>query len=198
MRFDYRAFLVGLVVGSVITFFLTRRIVKEIKVPFKVEVKVPVIEKEFDTVYLPKPIYKPIVVVDTDLVNKYKKANDSLKKELFEKAVTVRDYKEVFEDDIQTITVDINVTGKLNSVFAKYVTKPRTIIIDTLLTVDVPDYSRPISVYGEVGMPTKNYTQATPVLKAGFDISNKKNLIWGGSFDTEKRVWVKLGKKWNF
>lgn len=198
MKNNIIGFIIGILAGICIMFFLKKPIIKEIKVPFKVEVQVPVIEKEFDTIYEPVPITQIVKVFDTTLVEEYKKANDSLKMKLFESAVTVRDYEETFDDTIQTITVNMNVTGKLNSVFAKYITKPRTVLLDTIITVDVPDYSRSVSLYGEVGMPTQKASKSSPVLKAGFDISNKKNWVWGGSFDTEKRAWLKIGKKWHY
>ena len=195
MKNNIIGFVVAVAIGMAIMFFLRKPQIKEVKVPFRVEVKVPVVEKVFDTVY---PKAKVEKVVDTSLVEQYKKANDSLKKALFESAVTVREYKEVFEDSTITITVGAKVTGTLNSLIAEYKTKPRVIVLDTTLTVDVPDYSRSISVYGELNMPTIQGIEAPPVLKIGFDISNKNNWVWGGSYDTEKRVWVKLGKKFNF
>lgn len=190
--------LVGILIGAIAMYMLRKPEIKEVKVPFKVEVKVPVIENVFDTIYTPVPEYTVIEVVDTALVDEYKKANDSLREALYKSAVTVRDYKEVFEDSSITITVGANVTGKLNSLVASYKTKPRVITIDTTLTVDVPNYSRGITLFGEVGMSSIQGDTQPPVFKAGFDISNKKNWIYGGSFDTEKRVWVKLGKKFNF
>lgn len=195
MKNNIIGFVVAVLIGMAIMFFIRKPQIKEVKVPFKVEVKVPVIEKVFDTVH---PKAKVVKEVDTSLVEQYKKANDSLKKALFESSVTVREYKEVFEDSTITITVGAKVTGTLNSLIAEYKTKPRVVVLDTTLTVDVPDYSRSISVYGELGMPTVQGIEAPPVFKVGFDISNKKNWIWGGSYDTEKRVWVKLGKKFNF
>lgn len=195
MKNNIIGFVVAVLIGMAIMFFIRKPQIKEVKVPFRVEVKVPVIEKVFDTVY---PKAKVVKEVDTSLVEQYKKANDSLKRALFESAVTVREYKEVFEDSTITITVGANVTGTLNSLIAEYKTKPRVVVLDTTLTVDVPDYSRSISVYGELGMPTIQGIEASPVFKVGFDISNKRNWIWGGSYDTEKRVWVKLGKKFNF
>mgnify|MGYP001307800176 FL=1 len=198
MKNNILGFVVAVLVGMAIMFFIKKPQIKEVKVPFRVEVEVPVIEKVFDTVFEPQEIIKKVVVKNEKLIEEYKKANDSLKEALFNSAVTVREYREVFEDSTITITVGAKVTGTLNSLVAEYKTKPRIIVVDTTLTVDVPDYSRSIVVYGEVGMPTMQNTQAPPVLKVGFDISNKKNWVWGGSYDTEKRVWVKIGKKFNF
>lgn len=198
MKNNILGFVVAVLVGMAIMFFIKKPQIKEVKVPFRVEVEVPVIEKVFDTVFEPQEIIKKVVVKNEKLIEEYKKANDSLKEALFNSAVTVREYREVFEDSTITITVGAKVTGTLNSLVAEYKTKPRIIVVDTTLTVDVPDYSRSIVVYGEAGMPTMQNTQAPPVLKVGFDISNKKNWVWGGSYDTEKRVWVKIGKKFNF
>jgi hypothetical protein len=198
MKNNILGFVVAVLVGMAIMFFIKKPQIKEVKVPFRVEVEVPVIEKVFDTVFEPQEIIKKVVVKNDKLIEEYKKANDSLKEALFNSAVTVREYKEVFEDSTITITVGAKVTGTLNSLIAEYKTKPRIIIVDTTLTVEVPDYSRSVVVYGEVGMPTMQNTQAPPVLNVGFDISNKKNWVCGGSYDTEKRVWVKIGKKFNF
>ena len=198
MKNNILGFVIAVLVGMAIMFFIKKPQIKEVKVPFRVEVEVPVIERVFDTVFEPQEVIKNVVVKNDKLIEEYKKANDSLKEALFNSAVTVREYKEVFEDSTITITVGAKVTGTLNSLIAEYKTKPRIIIVDTTLTVEVPDYSRSVVVYGEVGMPTMQNTQAPPVLKVGFDISNKKNWVWGGSYDTEKRVWVKIGKKFNF
>lgn len=198
MKNNILGFVVAVLVGMAIMFFIKKPQIKEVKVPFRVEVEVPVIEKVFDTVFEPQEIIKKVVVKNEKLIEEYKKANDSLKEALFNSAVTVREYREVFEDSTITITVGAKVTGTLNSLVAEYKTKPRIIVVDTTLTVDVPDYSRSVVIYGEVGMPTMQNTQAPPVIKVGFDISNKKNWVWGGSYDTEKRVWVKIGKKFNF
>ena len=198
MKNNIIGFVVAVLIGMAIMFFIRKPQIKEVKVPFRVEVEVPVVEKVFDTVYEVQEVTKEVAVVDESLVEEYKKENDSLKEALFNSAVTVRDYRQVFEDSTITITVGAKVTGTLNSLVAEYKTKPKIIVIDTTLTVDVPDYSRSISVYGELGMPTIQGLDGTPVFKLGFDISNKNNWVWGGSYDTEKRVWIKLGKKFNF
>jgi hypothetical protein len=190
------ALAIGLIIGIIVMYSLRKPEIVEVKVPFKVEVEVPVIEKEYDTIYTPVPEYT--VLVDSSLVEEYKKANDSLKEALYNSAVTVREYEEVFEDSTITITVGANVTGKLNSLVAKYKTKPRVIVLDTTLSVEVPNYRRGITFYGELGVPTPKGVEMPPVLKGGFDITNKNNWVWGASYDTEKRVWVKLGKKFNF
>ena len=168
-----------------------------IEVPVKVEYEVPVIVKEFDTVYKPQPVPYLVKEVDTTLIEEYKKANDSLKNELFRSAVSVNKYKETFEDSLQTITVDAEVTGKLNSMSVKYETKPKTIEISTKVPVKVPKNKISLSIYGETGLPT-NLNQPNVVFKSGIDYTSKKDIIYGASFDTEKRLWLKIGYKFKF
>ena len=200
MKKDIISYIVVFALGMALMFYIGKPQIKEVKVPFRVEVEVPVIEKVFDTVYKPVEIKKTVVVKNEKLIEEYKKANDSLKEALFNSAVTVKEYKEVFEDSTITITVGANVTGTLNSLIAEYKTKPRVVVLDTTLTVKVPDYNRSISVYGEIGLPTDQTKQlsVTPIIKLGLDYSNKKNWLYGVSFDSEKRAWFKIGKKFNF
>jgi hypothetical protein len=66
MKNNIIIFVAGLIVGAGLMYLLRKPEIKEIKVPFKVEVQVPVIQKEFDTIYLPIPKYE--ILVDTTLV----------------------------------------------------------------------------------------------------------------------------------
>lgn len=198
MKDSLTKYIIVFLIGMALMFTLKQCNTKEIKVPFRVEVEVPVVEVQHDTIYKPNPIPYPVKEVDTTLLEEYKKANDSLKQKLFESAVTVNEYKEVFEDSIQTITVDANVTGKLNSIAVGYKTKPRTIVVDTSLTVEVPENSRSLSPYIETGIPTQIELNPNIVFKGGIDYTTKKNWTYGLSYDTEKRVWLKIGKRFNF
>ena len=184
--------IIGVVIGLAIMFTLKECNTEIIEVPVRVEVEVPVVVKEFDTIYEPVPVPYTVVELDTTLVEEYKKANDSLKQEIFNSAVTVREYKEIFEDSIQTITVGANVTGTLNSLSVGYETKPRTIVIDTVIPVKVP--TKPFTIYGEVGVPT-NLLYPQVVFKAGADYKINKTFVVGGSYDTQGRVWGKIGIK---
>lgn len=204
MKSNTIKFLIPLIIGATIMFFIKDHSVKEVKVPFKVEIPIKVIEKQFDSIPYPVPVYVTETITDTSLVKEYEKANDSLKKELFNKAVKINNYEEKFEDTIQTITVKAQTTGTLNSLSVKYKTKPRTITLDTTLTVKVPDNKKSLSLYGEVGVPTTlpislDYSaKRTMALKVGIDFKTKKNWVYGVSYDTDKRAWIKLGKSFNF
>lgn len=199
---------IALILGLVIGYFFLPREVKVVTETVTVEIEVPAKTGDFEPIKDPEPITitNTEYVVDEALVNEYKKANDSLKAELFKSAIVERDYEETFEDSIQTIKVKANVTGVLNSISASYETKPFTVKKDTVVEFKVPANKKSISLYGEIGMPTHKLTgnievdgvSNVPVFKAGFDIKNKKRWIYGVSYDTEKRIWFKVGKSFNF
>jgi hypothetical protein len=175
-------------------FFIVNSKKEIIEVPVEIEVEVPIVEKVFDTVYELKPVTKTVKEIDTSLVEAYKKANDSLKQEMYEMSVTKNEYKKVFEDSIQTITVDAGVTGTLDYLVAEYKTKPRKVEVDTVIKVKVPGRQWSLSPYAEVGIPT-NILNPNIVFKGGLDFTSKKGIIYGGSYDTQGRVWAKIGLK---
>lgn len=196
MKFNLKGFLIGLVIGAVIVFTLKQCNTEIIEVPVTIEVEVPVIEKVHDTIYYPEPVPYEVKEIDTTLVQQYKKANDSLKAELFKQSVKINTYKEVFDDSIQTITVDAKTIGILSSLSVSYKTKPRVIKFDTILKIEVPANDRSISLYTELGVTTKIGELIT--LKAGIDYKSKKNWVFGFGLDTNKTTWFKIGKTFNF
>lgn len=189
--------------GMLLMFIIFPRKVEKVPVPVTVEVEVPSKSNDFKPIEDPKPI--PVsenkIVVDSSLVEQYKKANDSLKQVLYKQSVTKREYEETFEDSVQTIKVKAKVTGTLNSLSASYITKPFKQKVDTILQVEVPKRKRSITLYGELGVSTKLSTaveQNTAIFKAGVDIKNRKGFILGASFDTNKTGWLKIGKSFDF
>ena len=187
--------LIWFAAGVLLAYFILPREVEEIQVPINVEVPVPVVEHVFDTIIKPVPVYNEVTVVDTSLVESYRRANDSLRQKLFEEAVTIRDYREIFEDSIQTITVDANVTGTLNKLNASYKTKPRTVTLDTTVTAKVPIKKNSVTLYVEAGLPS---TLEEAVFKYGADFKMKNNFVIGASKDTRGTWWAKFGKTFKF
>lgn len=192
MRLGIKGFLIGLLVGAVVTFVLKQYSKEVIKVPFEVEVEVPVVKHTFDTVYYPKPVPYKVKEIDTTLLEEYKKANDSLQEELFKSTVERKEYKEVFDDSIQTITVGADVTGKLNNLSVAYEQKPRKVKLDTTINVKIPKRIGLI-FYIEAGMPKIINELNRPVLKVGGDLITKKNIVIGLSYDTNRTTWGKIG-----
>lgn len=116
-----------------------------VEVPVKVVVEVPVVQHVFDTITEFVPTKE--TVIDSLYYQKYLALKDSISKEDFIKdALTVREYKETFDDSIQTVEVYTEVTGKMNKQSLSYKTKPREIKVDTTIPVKVKvparDFSR--------------------------------------------------------
>lgn len=196
MKNSLTKYLVIFLLGMGLMLFLKQCNTEIIKVPITIEVEVPVIEKVHDTIDNPVPVPYAVKEIDTILVAKYKKSNDSLRVELFKRAVEINTYKEVFDDSIQTITVYAKTVGILNSLSVSYKTKPRVIRFDTILKIKVPKNDRSLSPYIEVGAPTK--LGGIVILKVGADFKNKKNWILGFGYDTNETIWFKIGKTFNF
>jgi len=182
----------------------------EIEVPVKVEVPVPVVEKEYDTIYYPTPTGYPVEnPVNIDLKDKLNNAIsiiDSLN--TYKDFAIKREYKEVFDDSIQTITVSAETTGTLDKLQTTYKTKPRNVTLDTIvkLEVEVP-FKTKFAIGGELGVPLQSIRDIynTPegsiiikqpfVGKLNFFVDTKK-IIFNAAIDTDKRAW--LGAAYKF
>lgn len=190
--------LVVVAVVFVALYFFNPRI-EEVKVPVTIEVKVPVIEKVHDTIEVLVP-YETLVnsPINKGLKDSLNKANTTIDSLRAYKAFTVkRKYSQIFDDSTQTITVFAETTGTLDKLQASYKTKPRSIVIDTILTIPIPKYNE---FYGgfSVGVPiiTNTGINPTPTFKADLYLKTKNNNIWSVSFDTNKTLWV--GHAWQF
>ena len=194
---DLKQYLITAGAAFLLGFFIRPSEIEEIEIPIYREIPIPQIIGNFETI-APKPLppINNIIEVNNYLVEKYKKANDSLKSEMYKKAVTINRYNEKFEDTFQTIWVRAKTTGTLDSLGVSYETKADTIVIDTTIKAQVPVKKRSITPYVEIGVPT--LLNDNLVNKAGLDYKTKKNWTIGGSYDTDSRVWVKIGKTFNF
>lgn len=136
---------ISFVTGMILMYFLKKNTIEEIKVPFYIDVPVPVFGKEFQTVFNPSPLPKinsNIKEIDTFWYNKYqnlKKENDSLKLDsLYKKAIEINRYHETVEDDTIKINLQLKTRGELLEYKVGYRTKPFTIPLDTVITVKIP------------------------------------------------------------
>ena len=166
-----------------------------IEVPIIIEVPIPVVEVEFDTIKDPYPIYVPGKTrIDSTYYEKYITLKDSIARDsLFKDAITIREYREIFEDDTIKIDVYSNVQGFLKKQQVSYKTKPRNIKLDTTITVN-SKYQPQIGIGMEIGFPTDMSIGEGVVLKPKVLLDTKK-MIYELSWDTEKRVWAGVGFK---
>lgn len=191
-------YIVVFFLGVLATLFVVQRNKVDVKVPVKIEVPIPPVDNDFDPKENPTPIYKEKKVIDTVLLNKFKRANDSLKQALYILSIEENEYREVFEDNFQTIGVYAKTQGRLKELSLGYRTKPRVIEVDTFVKYIYTAKNRGLVVYTEMGIPTVLGEDSKAILKGGVDYINKKNLVLGASYDTDKNVWVKIGYKFNF
>lgn len=166
---------IAALIGAVISFFIFKGEVKEVEVPIRVEVPVPSIEKQFDTVYYPKPVYvKGKTQIDSSYYKKYSVLKDSIAKDsLFKEAITLNTYRERVEDDTIKIDLGLKVRGELLNYNVDYFIKERTVTLDTVLKIPVP--KKPIlMVGGEAVIPTDviNYKLS---IKPGVLFINRNN-----------------------
>lgn len=197
---------VGIVFAALYFFNPKKEIVK---VPVTIEVEVPKIVKEFDTIYKPKPIYitkgsDTIKEIDSTYYNKYiALQNDSIKQDsLFKKAIAINTYKEKIEDDTLKIDLTMKLRGKLLNYQVGYEIKPRTVKVDTTLNIPIPTKAK-LFVGGGVRMPVNQLNPnigASLVPYAGVYLKTKGDNLINVTIDKNYigvgYAWkLKLGKK---
>jgi len=164
-----------------------------------VVIREPVAEIRFDTIFkndiLEKEIVKIVKVenpINSELLSKYEQAvhdNDSLKQlNLFKDAITERFYNEIFEDSIQTITVDSKVVGVLKSQSISYVTKTRQ------LTLKPIKMKPSIFVGGFIYTPVANETASSFGVNLSFMNKTKKQHYTLG-IDNRKNIYLGINLK---
>ena len=192
--------LIGILIAIII--FLSFKACKKptietVEVPIRVEVEVPVVVKEFDTILEPIPV-KVVgeTKIDSTYYYKYLEAKSMLIKDsLFKEAITIREYKETVEDDTIKIDVYSKVRGSLIQQQIGYETKPRSIILDTIMDVPVK-YKSKLGAGFEIGVPTGaqlDINQAV-IVKANAMFDTNK-IIYSVGYDTQRNAWFGLTYK---
>lgn len=188
----------ALIIGGVLAvlaigFFLGRSTVKrDVKeIPIRVEVPVPVVES--DTIWrdslVPVKVETPNPV-NTKLVSQYDSLKTEIeKRDLYLETIKKRTYKETFEDSIQTIEVTAVTTGFLDSLGLNYKTKPRHILLDTVVKVKMKEPMMLIP-YVSTDLPGPNGTVNPSV---GLDYVSRKGFTVGLGYDSRKNFLIKAG-----
>lgn len=193
----WREFLIGVSIFFVFSYFYNPK-TEDLVVPIKMDIPVPIIEKEFDTIYKPYPVYlKGDVVkeIDSSYYNKYQELLSQVSKDsMFKEAIKISNYKETVEDDTISITLNMKVRGDLLNYQLGYKTKPYSIPLDTTLRVKIPATNK--FFYGiSAGMPIEN-TYTVPIVKVDLHWKTKSNNLVNLSVDSNSNVW--LGYAWKF
>jgi len=179
----------------VIILFLTdcNRQKEFIEVPINMEVPVPGIAAETDTIYKPRPIRIEVPEPGmNELLDKYAATMDSLERlKLYVDAITIRDYNNTFDDDTITIHTYSKVRGDLLEQSNKYFVKPRTISLDTTIEVKKPRFN---SFY-LLGGVSSHYPIKTPVASLKAMFLNKNDRVFGLEAGTDASFGIFYGVK---
>lgn len=153
------SFIAGLLVGAIGMFFLKKCDEKPIDVP--IDIKIPVPGK--DTIFVPIKEPKPLpdtLKIKNPINIKLKKELDSARSlidslEAYKAFAVKREYKEIFEDSTQKITVNAETTGTLDLVNVGYEIFPDTINYKDTLKIKVPSHNK-FYFGGEIVVPSNN------------------------------------------
>ena len=131
------------------------------------------------------PIDKNLIAENEKLKNDFSKANDSIKKLSFNKAIQLNKFSTNFEDENIIINVNGVVHGEVKEITPNYTLKPK----------EQPKQKETVfRLLGglELGNTVKldNFT-----VKANLKFQNRKGNIISGSFDTNETIWI--GYNWS-
>jgi hypothetical protein len=189
-----------IVLGVIVLMYLiydkiTAPVNQTIYVPVEIEVPVPGVagEIQHDTIQVPFEVKVPNPL-NNKLLEEYTKTKDSLERlKLFTDAITIRNYNEIFEDSIQTINVVSKVQGKLLDQDLSYFVKPRTVKLDTVIPVKIPNRFK-VFLGAETGLPVfdmnNSNVNSAPVVKVNLFLKNRKDNMLSLGVSTDKRLWL--------
>lgn len=177
---------------------------REIEVPIYIEVPVPSIEGESDTLKNPTPIKiinpinkqlnnknKELIKENKKLLKLYKEADSILKENKYKDAITIREYEEEFVDTFQTISVFTKTRGSLLEQSISYKTNEYTIPLDTIVTTKVKNKFK---VFGSLEVGTilldEDKKFSNIVVKPGIIFKNSKDNGLMLSVDTNGIVYI--------
>ena len=125
--------------------------------------------------------------IDTTLLNKYKTLRDSIERlQVFKDAITLRNYVEQLTDTVQTITVESQVTGTLNSQRISYRTNP--------LKIPIKAVKNRASFFTGVYATLPQLPNEVPAVGLNLSLQNKTQIYTIG-YDTQERIHVGVAFK---
>lgn len=112
----------------------------------------------------------------------YNEASDSLKNVLFNKAIELKSFNQIFEDDKLKSEVSGIVQGEVKSLKLDYTIKPKTIDLP-------PQKENVFRLLG--GFEYANNTSLTnSIFKANLGVQNRKGNIFRASLDNQQNIYV--------
>lgn len=156
---------------------------------FKKPLHIPLektIEKHIEngkTIFVENPINNKLIAENEKLKSDYEKANDSIKKISFDKAIQLNKFSTKFEDDNLVLNINGIVQGEVKEITPNYIIKEKK--------VDVQVKPKETVFRLLAGLELGNNKQLDGFkVKANLMMQNRKGNIISGSFDTNQTIWV--------
>lgn len=156
---------------------------------FKKPVHIPLekaIEKHIEngkTIFVENPINNKLIAENEKLKSDYEKANDSIKKISFDKAIQLNKFSTKFEDDNLVLNINGIVQGEVKEITPNYIIKEKK--------VDVQVKPKETVFRLLAGLELGNNKQLDGFkVKANLMMQNRKGNIISGSFDTNQTIWI--------
>ena len=129
------------------------------------------------------PINKKLIAENEKLKKDFAKANDSIKKLSFNKAIQLNKFSTKFEDENIVLNVNGVVRGEVKEVTPDYTIKKKEIEVP----VKVKETVFRVLAGGAIGL-NKKMNQATYKLDLNFQ--NRKGNIISVGYDTDNKIWL--------
>ena len=129
------------------------------------------------------PINKKLIAENEKLKKDFAKANDSIKKLSFNKAIQLNKFSTKFEDENIVLNVNGVVRGEVKEVTPDYTIKKKEIEVP----VKVKETVFRVLAGGAIGL-NKKMNQATYKLDLNFQ--NRKGNIISAGYDTDNKIWL--------
>jgi len=161
--------------------------VPEVKGTFTAQkpVNVPVGQKvsKGKTVYIANEIDPQLLAENISLKADFAKANDSIKKLQFAKAIQLNKFSSDFEDENVVININGIVQGEVKEITPGYKIKERKIEVPVKVKETV------LRLLGGVEV-ANNIQLSNPIFKANLMLQNRKGNVLSGSYDSQKNIYL--------
>lgn len=165
---------------------LVKVTVPEVKGKFEAKkpVNVPIGQKvvKGETIYKNNPIDPKLIAENEKLKRDFAKANDSIKKLQFAKAVQLNEFSSDFEDDNIILNINGIVQGEVKEITPNYKIKEKKIEVP----VKVKQTVLRLLAGVEVG---NNVLLSNPIFKANLLLQNREGNVLSVSYDSQKNIY---------
>lgn len=139
--------------------------------------------QENGPIYIENPIDPKLLVENEKLKEDFAKANDSIKKLQFSKAIQLNHFSSKFEDDNLILNINGVVRGEVEEITPNYTIKEKKI------DVTIKPKETVFRLLGGLELGNSTTLDAFKV-RANIMLQNRKGNILSASFDTNKTIWI--------